>query len=438
METQSGTIEIGGEILPATLSLVDGRVTLQITYGAGRSPFAGMPNLPRAVFRGSRSAMTLVGGTFASSQTRLGVGGTAVYRFQFAIEDLLFDADELIESDEWGIYVEDVARIHHVSGLQQSFAGELTSISWSFTRPESVRMECPTAGLALRLGQDFRTSGDAIDGPAVSFRYPAIIELPGPLEIFEALTTLGRIRFFFSMLMGRVLASEEVDIRVGEAGSKRSFPVHGLIQTERSPDPARPIVRVGDVASTAHQLDRWLSRYDDLGEAAHLHLEGLEQRRLPMQLRFQLFAQALEALHRRTGAAVGEPIDVPDVREKLEQAGVRNDVIERVAGILAHAHEPGLRQRLREYWGLFSTEITVLRPGLSRNSFVGRAVATRNHFAHRTDLDSQVYQGVDLWNATETLKAIAHMALLREIDVDVTGIGQAMLNARFVNFAEPL
>lgn len=109
-------------------------------------------------------------------------------------------------------------------------------------------------------------------------------------------------------------------------------------------------------------LDAWLDRVDTLEDAIDLHFDALEQEDLSLPLRFQLFVQAIEAAHRRSGAPAGEPINVDVVVETLRERSVADGMIDRVRGMLAHAHEPGLRQRLRAYWDAFAPELAVLRP----------------------------------------------------------------------------
>ena len=75
-----------------------------------------------------------------------------------------------------------------------------------------------------------------------------------------------------------------------------------------------------------------------------------------------------------------------------------------------------------------------MRPGLSKGAFVNRVVATRNHFAHRTDSDDQVLSGTELWDATETVKVISHIALIQHIGGSLEGVGQAMFTHNFVDY----
>jgi hypothetical protein len=234
--------------------------------------------------------------------------------------------------------------------------------------------------------------------------------------------------------MGRVLPITSASMKLPGENSPHEVVIHGLLMTEAAERPAEPILSTIAPATLANLMDRWLSRYDELGDAIRLHMSGLEQRRLPTELRFQIFVQALEALHRRTAPTDAPAIDSIPILEILRERGISNDVVDRVNGVLAHAHEPGLRQRLRHYWDQFEAELAALRPDERRRTFIARVAATRNHYAHRTDRDDQVLGNTDLWDATETVKAISHMALLNEVGGDTAGIGQKMLDRRFAEY----
>jgi hypothetical protein len=154
--------------------------------------------------------------------------------------------------------------------------------------------------------------------------------------------------------MGRVLGIDEIALRLEDGDGKHDAKVQGLLPAQRSPRPSERIVGFTGPEELGGLLDTWLSGYEEIGEAVHLHMDGVEQRRLPLQLRFQIFIQALEALHRRTAAAAGDPIDAEAVKQVLRKRGIAGDVVDRVGGVLAHAHEPGLRQRLKSYWDQFA------------------------------------------------------------------------------------
>lgn len=361
----------------------------------------------------------------------------STYNARLAYESGYFSSEEEIRSRSWSAHVGDIAKIMHVNGVQQSMTlpeqGGIL-MHWTIASAPAVVLECPAADITVKLGQNIKVGGNAIDGPTVALSYPAEVIFSEEVGADVALKMLHRVRLFFSMLMGRVLPITAASVRFDLDDGPHEMPIYGLLTTEASDKPTDRLLAVATPAELASLLDRWLARFDELADAIRLHMSGLEQRKLPMELRFQTFVQALEALHRRTAPSITAPIDSAPVLAALRENGVPNDVVDRVAGVLAHAHEPGLRQRLRDYWNSMSAELAVLRPDQTRKRFVGRVVATRNHYAHRTDRDEQVLQGADLWDATELVKAISHMALLVEIGADIGGMGQTMLSRRFAEF----
>ena len=287
----------------------------------------------------------------------------------------------------------------------------------------------------MSLGQHIKAGGNSIDEPTLTLSYPADITFPDEVDVEVALRSMHRIRQLLSLVMGRVLPITSASMKLPQGGNPHEVGIHGLLTIDVPDKPADPILVANTAGILAPILDRWLARYDELEDAIRLHMSGLEQRKLPTELRFQIFVQALEALHRRTAPTVAAAIDSAPILTTLRERGIPNDMVDRVAGVLAHAHEPGLRQRLRHYWDQFEPEIAVLRPDLTHKSFIGRVAATRNHYAHRTDRDDQVLSGADLWDATETVKAMSHMALLREVGADTSDMGRSMLDRRFAEYA---
>ncbi len=434
--THRGHVEVAGAQFGAALILEQGRVTLEVA-----SP-SDTPNMPERLelvrFTSNTGYFTLTNLFRRNHNMRLGVAGLSTYSAALAFESAHFEMQAQIKARTWSMHVGEIAKILHVNGvLQQMVLPDKGGLIMNYTvsSPSPVALECPSVGLTVSLGQHIKTGGNIVDGPTLTLTYPADITFPDEVDVDVALRNMHRIRQLLSLLMGRVLPIVSASMKLPQEGNPHEVGIHGLLTTKVSEKPADPIVTANTVGILAPILDRWLARYDDLEDAIRLHMSGLEQRNLPTELRFQIFIQALEALHRRTATTVAAAIDSAPILVTLRERGIPNDVVDRVAGVLAHAHEPGLRQRLRYYWDKFEAEINSLRPGETRKSFIGRVAATRNHYAHRTDRDEQVLSGVDLWDATETVKAISHMALLSEAGADTGGIGSSMLNRHFTKYA---
>ncbi|CDO38568.1 HEPN domain-containing protein [Novosphingobium sp. KN65.2] len=431
-----GHVELGDSQLGATLRLEPGRVTLEI------ASTGGTPNMPERLeillFTSSTGYFTLTDLYRHNHSMRLGVGGLSTYSARLAFESAHFPTREEIRSRDWSIVVGDIAKILHVNGVIQQMIfpeGGGVIMNYTVSSPPSVPLECPSAGITLRLGQHINAGGDVINGPTLKLTYPADIAFQEEVGVDTALRHMHRIRQLFSLIMGRILPINSATLKLSGEGNPHEVGILGLLPTDPADKPADPLLTTITPQILATLIDRWLSRYEELEDPIRLHMSGLEQRRLPMELRFQIFIQALEALHRRTSPTSTDAIDRDPILATLRECGITSDVVDRVSGVLAHAHEPGLRQRLRHYWSEFEPEITTLRPAETKRSFIGRVAATRNHYAHRTDRDDQVLGGLDLWDATETIKSLSHMALLREIGADTVGIGRTMLDRRFAEYA---
>lgn len=433
--THQGHVQLGDAQLGATLRLEPGSITLEVaSTGAA-------PNVPERIeivlFTSSTGYFTLTDLFRHNHSMRLGVGGLSTYRARLAFESAHFSGSDEIKSRDWSMVVGDIAKILHVNGVVQQMIFPDTGgfiINYTVSSPPAIPLDCPSAGFALRLGQHIKTGGDVINGPNLQITYPADVVFPNEVGTDVAIRHMHRSRQLFSLAMGRILPITSATMKLRIDDNPHEVGIHGLLPSETVEKPAEPLLTKITPEILSSLLDRWMSRYDELEDAIRLHMSGLEQRRLPMELRFQIFVQALEALHRRTSPTSSSAIDSAPILSTLRERGLANDVVDRVSGVLAHAHEPGLRQRLRYYWDQFEPEILTLRPAENRKAFVGRLAATRNHYAHRTDRDEQVLGGADLWDATETIKSISHMALLREIGADTVGIGKTMLDRRFAEY----
>ena len=420
-----GHIDLDDAKPGATLTLEPGRVVLEVA-GSGDAMGDLAERIPLARFTSNTGYFTLLNLFRRGVNVRFGVGSLSTYTAQLAFESGYFSSEEEIRSRSWSMHIGDIAKIIHVNGVRQVMTlpeqGGF-SMHWTIAPAPAVALDCPDAGIVVKLGQGIQVGGNVIDGPTITLTYPAEVVFPEEVGPERALETLHRVRLFFSMLMGRVLPITKTTVTFDLEDRPHEMTVHGLLPTEPSDRPFDQLLADTDPAKVAQLLDRWLTRFDDFGDAIRLHLSALEQRKMPIELRFQIFVQALEALHRRTVPSTAARIDIGPVSAVLREHGVSSGIVDRVAGVLAHAHEPGLRRRLKDYWNAMQAEVLALRPSEVRDSFVGRVVATRNFYAHRTDRDDQVLSGADLWDATELVKALSHMALLTEIGADIAGMG---------------
>ena len=201
MEDHSGHVLIGERKLGATLSQKAGRLSLQVALAAGEA--LNLPQDGLVQFRAATGYFTLLGLREGASRTLFGVAGSATVSVHHAVQSANFTSVADIRSATWLLYVEDFPEIHHVNGFRQDlvFGNDgSTLVNWTFSPPKAVTLECPTSGLRVALGQDFSTKGETRDSASMTFGYPLTVSFPEDVGLYDALSTLHRIRQFCSLL----------------------------------------------------------------------------------------------------------------------------------------------------------------------------------------------------------------------------------------------
>ena len=95
--------------------------------------------------------------------------------------------------------------------------------------------------------------------------------------------------------------------------------------------------------------------------------------------------------------------------------------LDRLARAIEYAHEPSLKQRLRQ---LLQRLDSLSEPiALRLRQELQRIVDTRNYFAHGDEsLRPRAATGLDLWRLTNALQWMMAILLLAELDLDASRI----------------
>jgi hypothetical protein len=194
-DARSGYVSIGGADKAASLAMKEERLVLRVTETDQGFALTHPQELELLQFRGSRNGFTLVGVQRTGSQARFGVGGVSTYSVRLALEDVHYGSVDEITGRTWLLYVEDLARILHVTGFQQTISfdeQDRLSMAWFFRGAPPVVLQCPASGIEVHVGQDLKTGGDPISGPSMTFRYSARVVFTEELGVFRALAQLNR------------------------------------------------------------------------------------------------------------------------------------------------------------------------------------------------------------------------------------------------------
>jgi hypothetical protein len=432
-----GTVTFDSKAFPALLMFRDGRIELRITRPFDTANFGQPKDIEIAHFKSHTKYFTLFQLLNTNQSISFGIGHQDIYSVTLAFDGILFDHANEIKAKTWTIYIEDFAKIIHVTGLKQSYGlSDPTDIIFSFVhrRANSILLNCPFAKLGFEISQDMRSGGNPIDGPSLSYKYPLFMHSDTELEKNEALDLLNRARLFFSFIMGRVLNNEQTFMKFQDGKGKHTAEVFGLEKTQKSDNPDSPIIMLEVPIEFEKVLNCWFEKFDVISEAIYLYFNALERTGLMLSLRFQLLIQAFEAMHRSIDAVEYSKIDSTLVVAALTEKKIEKDIIERIKDYLKYAHEPSLRSRLKQTLKELSLQISCVGPSLKEDIFTQRIVATRNQFVHGLKADKDTLKGVDLWNYTERLKAIVCFMIAKELGIETSEFAKNLEQKGFINF----
>ena len=181
------------------------------------------------------------------------------------------------------------------------------------------------------------------------------------------------------------------------------------------------------LAANAAALTDWFTQYETLSAALHLLTTVADDRRMFINVRFLLAAQAVETFHR--DACPGTIMPMVEHGALISTmlgampGTTPNAMREKLKGTLGYSNEPSLRQRLRAL-------IVAARDGRGGalptygKPFIDAVVATRNYETHHDKRPANLLRGIDLHWAIRRIVVLLTALFLRRLkltpqDIDV-------------------
>jgi hypothetical protein len=165
-------------------------------------------------------------------------------------------------------------------------------------------------------------------------------------------------------------------------------------------------------------LADWFAQYDTLSAALHLLSTVASDRRMFINVRFLLAAQAVETFHREAFPGTILPADEHAALVKSMTAAIPPDTIkamrDKLMGTLEWTNEPSLRQRLRALIIFARDGRDGVMPAYDKR-FIDAVVATRNHETHHGAQPPNLLAGADLHWAIRRLVALLTVLFLRRL-----------------------
>lgn len=273
-------------------------------------------------FQSSNGYFSLCNLHFVSSEVLLNVGSTYTFRVLWSFKNALFQKQDDICSDNWSVAIEDFNQIQKLSGFKSHY--HKNGWLWGYTPPPTIELNCTHGNFILEIAERFEANYKRKPKQVVfNFSYPAKLHFNYAVYFDDALKTIYSIQKFFLFFMGRVLNIDGAYITLTNGDFQQQVNIYGFRKIQTSDKPLAPIVAFESPSELEKPFDQWFEKIDKMNDAVKLHNQGLEQKDLVPELRFQLFMQAIEGLHRRTVPPSGKPADINHVVKILEQEKLR-------------------------------------------------------------------------------------------------------------------
>lgn len=272
------------------------------------------------------------------------------------------------------------------------------------------------AGVRYTIGQAWRSA---------RIEQKAYVQLEGshPLRLDEWLSMVGDWGNLLTLLCGEPVHLKRVTLLTGTS----SLPVlleyiaissrGGAGREDRGIEPVVPYPRI--VADMSSILPAWFESCERSRVAMQLFFGVLYAEALPLDFRFLTLAHALEAFHRSTGE--GRYMDsnkYKDVAATIVSAfpsTLSDPHRDALKSRVKYGNEYALRKRLSCLLEQMSDAAREMITGGSEG-FVQHVVDTRNYLTHYDEeLRSSAWRGMDLHCATDQLKLMMAMLLLKVV-----------------------
>ena len=172
------------------------------------------------------------------------------------------------------------------------------------------------------------------------------------------------------------------------------------------------------LGAAPNALADWFAQYETLSAALHLLSTVASDRRMFINVRFLLAAQASATFHREACPGTIVPNDEHgEIIKALTAAvppGTINEMREKLKSSLQYANEPSLRQRLCSLIAMAREGRVGVMPAFGK-SFVDAVVATRNHETHHGERPTNVLTGADMHWAIRRLVVLLTVLFLRRL-----------------------
>lgn len=261
------------------------------------------------------------------------------------------------------------------------------------------------------------------------------IDADEPQTLNWHFTAASNVRSLAELLYGRPLHLTKLQVELPAEPKAEGFPPYAEVEIyaqmiggdyELPPVNRPPMLTAPALLEAApNALADWFAQYETLSAALHLLSTVASDRRMFMNVRFLLAAQAVETFHREAYPSTIVPSDEHAAIVKALTAAIPPNTLkamrDKLKGTLEWTNEPSLRHRLRALIALARNGHGGVMPAYDK-SFIDAVVATRNHETHHGDKPPNLLTGADMHWAIRRLVALLTVLFLRRLGLSSDAI----------------
>lgn len=294
-------------------------------------------------------------------------------------------------------------------------------------KPESMQLGT-IPGAKLYTGSDILSCRDGDERWISTSEAMIAIESDEPQTLDWHFAAVSKLRSLAELLYGRSLHLIKLQVELPGEPKADEYPSYAEVEIHAQmiggdeklpPVDHPPMLTIPALLKAApNALADWFAQYETLSAALHLLSTIASDRRMFLNVRFLLAAQAVETFHREAypGAILPaeEHAELVNALMGAIPPKTPKEMRDKLKGTLEWTNEPSLRHRLRALIALARDGRSGVMPAYSK-SFVDAVVATRNHETHHGDTPSKLLTGANMHWSIRRLVALLTALFLRRL-----------------------
>ena len=372
--------------------------------------------------------------------SRMGFPGIATEAWHvhtIAIGAHFYSADELLFNRSW-VRFDGIARWLAYDSFAEAHYFDPSYTELTVRKPPRMQLG-NIPGAKLYTDSHIRSGRDGDERWTATSEAMIGIDADEPQTLNWHFTAASNLRSLAELLYGRPLHLTKLQVELPSEPKAEGYPSYAEVEIyaqmiagdDKLPPVSRPPMLTAPALLEAapNALADWFAQYETLSAALHLLSTVASDRRMFMNVRFLLAAQAVETFHREAYPSTIVPTDEHAAIVKALTNAIPPDTAkpmrDKLKGTLEWTNEPSLRYRLRALIALARDGRGGVMPAYGK-SFVDAVLATRNHETHHGDKPPNLLTGADMHWAIRRLITLLTVLFLRRLGLPSDAIDKVI------------